>query len=611
MNNVQWQAKSIVWFIFFLTLLLIISLSVVLVGAHYGLDYTDEGYYLNWMAYPSSYKASLTQFGFIYHPFYVLLKGQIAQLRQGNILLTYGLATLFCIVYFVKFLDPAGKTRDVGSQKIGDFSPKEIKFKHTVLFSFLIASSSLIYFYVFGWLPSPSYNGLTLQSLIITSIGIVLTEKHATRQSMLGWIIIGCGGWLLFMAKPQSAILLAVLVLIYSFITKKCTIRLLMLAAGTCISLLLISAWVIDGSLSLFIQRYQLGYNELSQLGGHKQSFFRLGYLSLSPKQYLLLFINSGILVLANYLVLSSNKRTVVFGLSLLLVFLFTSLGYLLINLNHYPVRELGALQLWAIPLSALISVPIIMRSAIVTHTSSSSWLLCVLFLFMPYIQAFGTSNNYWMQSQFASFFYVMAGIALLVPVVLYLQKLIVLVPTIVFAQCMTLFLLIISIHYPYRQDKPLYKNTELTTTLSAQSDLYLSKDVAHFIQSTQASMKQIGLNPGTEVLDISGISPGILNVLGLKSLGQPWIVGGYPGSNRVISTLLHRLGRDKILNSWILVEPDGLFSISLSVLHDQGIELEQDYVKARVIILPAELDATNFNKQRILVLYAPKKKGL
>ena len=43
----------------------------VLLNCRAGFDFTDEGFYLNWIANPWNYRASLSQFGFVYHPLYL------------------------------------------------------------------------------------------------------------------------------------------------------------------------------------------------------------------------------------------------------------------------------------------------------------------------------------------------------------------------------------------------------------------------------------------------------------------------------------------------------------------------------------------------------------
>jgi len=71
--------------------------SLLLIGwllhySAYGFDFTDEGFYLYSMANPRHYDYSHTQFGFVYHPLYTLLGGDIVALRRANIVLTFGLA---------------------------------------------------------------------------------------------------------------------------------------------------------------------------------------------------------------------------------------------------------------------------------------------------------------------------------------------------------------------------------------------------------------------------------------------------------------------------------------------------------------------------------------
>ena len=58
----------------------------------YGMDFTDEGYYLVWIDNPAAYKESATQFGFFYHPIYEYFGKNIGRLRQANILVTFGLS---------------------------------------------------------------------------------------------------------------------------------------------------------------------------------------------------------------------------------------------------------------------------------------------------------------------------------------------------------------------------------------------------------------------------------------------------------------------------------------------------------------------------------------
>lgn len=155
----------------------------------YGFDFTDESFYLVWIANPFIYDASITQFGFVYHPLYKLLGGDIAALRQANILITFNLA--WSLTYF--FL--ASMALDLMKSRVS-----------LLAISASLATTALIVFS--SWLPTPSYNSLALQALLISATGLILADKSFNRKSIIGWILISIGGWLAFMAKPTTAFVL-------------------------------------------------------------------------------------------------------------------------------------------------------------------------------------------------------------------------------------------------------------------------------------------------------------------------------------------------------------------------------------------------------------------
>ena len=74
------------WSLIFISSFCIISTLLILYHVFkfsaYGVDFTDEGYYLNWISNPFLYKTSLSQFGFIYYPLYNLVNENIAWFRR-------------------------------------------------------------------------------------------------------------------------------------------------------------------------------------------------------------------------------------------------------------------------------------------------------------------------------------------------------------------------------------------------------------------------------------------------------------------------------------------------------------------------------------------------
>ena len=126
----------------------------ILWACRYGIDWTDEGYHLVWISNPFIYPVSHTQFGFVYHPLYEWVDGNIATLRQANVLIFFGLAWILTSTFF--------KTIPC---------PHPIPRWHGTVITAGFAVLTFTYFRHWVWLPTPSYNSLALQSLMIAATG--------------------------------------------------------------------------------------------------------------------------------------------------------------------------------------------------------------------------------------------------------------------------------------------------------------------------------------------------------------------------------------------------------------------------------------------------------
>jgi hypothetical protein len=259
----------------------------------YGIDFTDEGYYLLWMADPFIYDASASQFGFLYHPFYVLFDGNIAALRQFNVVTTFCLAWVLTYTWATATLE--GETR---------FSFDKIAATAG------LATSALVLFD--EWLPTPSYNGLALHALLISGIGVILAVRVFTPKSFLGWALIGISGWLAFMAKPTTALALAVGVILWSLIARKFSFRLGIFAAFTAVALVSLSVLIIDGSFSTLLVRLQTGVDLARYLnpGYTLSSSIRLDDLRLPIRTKFALLIT----LLVTFLAIFGATKPQMFG---------------------------------------------------------------------------------------------------------------------------------------------------------------------------------------------------------------------------------------------------------------------------------------------------------
>ena len=230
-------------------------LAFVMKYSAYGFDFTDEGFYLTWISNPFIHEFSTSQFGFIYHPLYALMEESISGVRRVNILVTWTLSSI--LTY--KILRMA-----VPQSADHNFS--------LLALSVAIASCSLATF-SFS-LVTPSYNSLNVQAALIVSLGLVLIVKDPTHENLSGWVLVGIGGWLSFMAKPTTAAALAATVLIFLLASRLLRLKPLLTAAFTAIGLLAASAFLIDGSIEKFVGRLVNGargfaiYDSRYSLGG-------------------------------------------------------------------------------------------------------------------------------------------------------------------------------------------------------------------------------------------------------------------------------------------------------------------------------------------------------
>ena len=528
----------------------------------YGIDFTDESFYLVWMANPFLYDWSTTQFGFVYHPLYSVLGGDIASLRQANILITFALA--WGLAYsFLASLD--------ASLKGGGFT--------LLVVSAGVATSTFIIFD--SWLPTPSYNSLNLQALLITAIGLVLAEKNAHRTSIVGWMLIGIGGWLAFMAKPSTALSLAIAVFFYLLFARKFSIRLLALAIGLALALLFVGALLIDGSVVGFSKRLQLGVELYGHLeAGHTISqILRIDSFQLGTKLKLVIFVVSGLLALALWSMCANNKKWSFFGLAISISFFLITVLFTLEQIHRTAgFGRFQGLLIFGLVYALAIATLALGRLRALKNISVRQWAIAALFMAMPHIYALGTSGNYWQAGSAAAIFWLLAGLTLLTPLIRERDSCLLLLPVALATQAVTVTLLQTGLEEPYRQPQPLRLNASTLEAPPRISGLVLPQGYADYIASADLVARTALFNPATPVIDLSGQSPGLLYAIGAENIGQPWTVGAYPGSLRLAQAALGRTSCEKIAQAWVLLEQDGPRSISTELLQSLGADFPGGY---------------------------------
>lgn len=541
------------------TLLILITL---LKYSHYGFEFTDESFYLVWIANPFLYNFSITQFGFVYHPLYLFLDGDIAALRQANILITFSLAWGLVYVLLKKFFPNAGE--------------KSLALQGTATG---LASSAFVLFHV--WLPTPNYNSLSLQALLITSIGLLLADKKCTRQSVTGSILIGVGGWLALMAKPSTALALATAVLTYLLISRKFAVRLLIVSATSALLPLLASALFIDGSVFGFVNRLQQGLDVSRYLsGGHGlDRLFRIDDFQLNKTDRLVIVFVLAASLVATFGGSIDTKRGMIVSISAAVIFCI-SVVFLVFGQAPYlsSLGQFKGLLIFSVVLAAVLTGLNIGRFEALKNVSTAHWALAIIFLVMPHVYAFGTNNNYWQAGSAASIFWVLSGIIFVAATVQERASWFVLLPLVLATQAVTVTLLQTGFEKPYRQPQPLRLNETKLEVGPQKSRLILSQGYASYISSAYTTALNASYKTGTPVIDLSGQSPGILYAIGAENIGLAWILGGYPGSMNHAKAAFRTVPCEKIAAAWVLHEPSGPLRISAELMRSLGSKFPDGY---------------------------------
>lgn len=562
-EGARYGALSIIYFLAILSAVAtILLLWWIIKYSAYGIDFTDESFYLVWIANPFQYTKSTTQFGFFYNPLYLLLDGDIASLRRANVLITFSLAwgvTYFTLVAFSARLK------------------KSLFIVHSASSAF--ATSSLAIFD--SWLITPSYNSLNFQALMIVVIGLTLANKNIDRPSLVGWILIGVGGWMTLMAKPTSALALTIVILFYLLFARKFSARMLLLTIAISISLIMLSALAIDGSFVGFVKRLYLG-SELSRLlaGGYTlKQILRIDGFHLVRNFFIfIIFLFSAIYI--SFWSLLKKSRKLIFLPLLFSIILFLCTALISLNWIHSSF-ELGEFQgLLMLGVSCIfVSIGVLFgRLQALKSISRQQWAIAIILVFLPYIYAFGTNRNYWLNAHYAGIFWLLSGLVLLEPVIREHKSRILLLPIALAVQVLTSALLLDGFEKPHRQPQPISLNSYNIELGPKNSILVLSQGYAEYIQRAISLSQKAGFSVDTPVIDLSGQSPGILFAIQAKNIGQAWMIGGYPGSlNRAVAAFDSVECKD-IASSWLLLEPKGPRIIPHEFLMVLGLSFPDDY---------------------------------
>lgn len=508
----------------------LVLLAVTLRYASYGIDLSDEGFYLNSIARPASYPVNVppSLFGFFWHIPYRLLDGDVAALRYLNVAITFVLSAFLCWSLLRRFI------KGIDGPLIA------LAFSALGLASFR------------WWLITPNYNSLTFQALMLILIGLGQIDSINRFARTSGWLLIGIGGWIAALTKPTVALAIGLIVVIYVLVWRRDRLLPMVGAALLAAGLVTLSAFLIYGGLDALVARLWRGVEATTLLGsGHDLILIlRIDALSISLRQIVIALA----VCLTFFAVLRWRwlaNPLVLFGLALL------PLGAAFIAVTGMDPLLIKPDDLFLLPLALAIAAAIVAGTKTLKTHWPTNLAVAVVLLVLPHIFALGTNNNYWVVASLAGLFWFLSAAVLIAASSSQTEGAGALLPLAAIAPLLTASVLNIGMHAPHRQVFDL-RRYDAVLELPGRGQVVTSPAFRDYFAGAARAASAADLVPGTPVVDLSGRSPTLLYVLDVHPLGQAWMVGAYPGSNPVAIAALGLESCTDLARAWLLLEPDG-----------------------------------------------------
>jgi hypothetical protein len=532
----------------------------LLVSFTRGFEWSDEGYYLHWLSSPWDFPSSVSQFGFVYHPLFQLTDGNIVLLRSLNLLATLVLAAILAAL-LLKPVRTAPPHREVGR----------------LVMSTLPVAALVLVFYKFGP-PTPSYNSLNLQSLLIASISLVVLQRRRW-EAVWAWALGGFGVALCFLAKPTTALALVPLAAAYFVLIggwRRVPLYGLLVAAAALVGCLLLAAVLIDGSPFAFVQRLADGREEL-RAANSGQSLSLLDFISKfdliqSAKRTLVVCALAVGTAMVGWWSLRPQPLPM-WMRACLWIPLIAGLSWAVLSLWGLaaPVENLPVIKAGLLAVGAGAFACAALAAAFTRRSGDVRERLCVagFLLGLPIAYAFGTNVDPWTASGNAAFFWFLSGLVLFEAPDFRITY-------VLTAQILVVFAIALHLHEPYRLSEPLLTpKVSVMVPWKGNTTLGLTQSGADYAGALAQLGEKGGLRPRTPMIDLTGHYPGAVYFLGGKPLGAAWMLGGYPGSEAYAAVVLSRASCEDIARAWILTEPNGPRPLPTSLLAAHGIAQE------------------------------------
>jgi hypothetical protein len=529
--------------------------------ASHGIDFTDEGCYLNSILNPWLYNFSVSHYNFLYHPLFSFLGGSIVKLRIVNMLALFFLSmlTFYCLLkYIVK--------------------------NNAAFIAFSFSCASLVSFK--SWFDlTPNYNGLALQGLIVVILALFIFRDDDKKNVMSG-IALGIGSALTFIGKPSTASMLPVFTLLFMWMFRCFSLKMLLISVFSSAAMLSLFSFYVGDNINSLIPRIIESVNQEELLVSYHSlhDIFRIDSLPYNDFWGLLYFFAFLLSFYAAFHLTDETRFARKIFNVLAILSLVLSIMLLLDILSTkkiiiYPYLPLIML-FFLLGAAAAFGLHMIMGKKY--KNLFSIFAILGLYIFLNYIYAFGTNFNYWIQGCNAAFFWIIS----IVEMIRWhyndtakdkIQAYLITLSS--FVMLTSVLTVCNGMDNPYRQPYSIKNYTGSTSSPHSPEKIYVAKETEVYLHQLRSLMLQNGFTIGTSMVDLTGRYPASLYFVGAKAIGAPWILGNYLGSLEAATALLLAVEKEELRKAWVLTEPDGPRAIPALALEPCGLLLKTDYI--------------------------------
>ena len=477
-----------------LALALLMCGGLLVYGAGRGVDLTDEIFYLIWTHNPEAYPLTYQPFGYLLHPLFTLVGGNLEHYRLAGFGIAAGAGALLGL---------------------------SLAHRPDARANFALHGALAAMTIFFPWIITPSYNMAANVGAMLIIAGLLLLAKGRPGRTWAGTIAAASGLCCACFAKPPLFAIGIVLILAFG-VSRRPARRAIPFAASLLLAAVLISLFLAPPRMIALVRRIVMSQHVLAL-----------------PNQVLALPVKIAQDFLAVPPLLVGAMVAAACGFALRRFGWFRWAAWGAIGLSLLYVASVAGDALDG-------AIPDFIGLAVITLSAGYAGLLqdqpgvrlwpIALLLVAPFAVALGTFNNQWAQLNFSMAFPLLALFALASADNVRWRS----VVGYAFAIVGPVLVMLLAAFFPYSLPASIFEQQIPIEPPLARGTIRVDEETAAFLQAAH------GLAQGALLIDLSGTGPGIAVALGARAPVLPWLNPATPTWPDVVWSRLSATEREQ-----------------------------------------------------------------